>query len=92
MFTIAETLSKMNIEIFIDESDIGNIEVDQSVEFSTDAFPDRKLLATITQIRYSPIDDQNVITYQVLASFDNPNNILLPGMTANVDIIVRKQK
>ena len=91
MFTIAETLSKMNIEIFIDESDIGNIEVDQSVEFSTDAFPDRKLLAKITQIRYSPIDDQNVITYQVLASFDNPNNILLPGMTANVDIIVENK-
>ncbi len=91
MFTIAETLSKMNIEIFIDESDIGNIKVDQIVEFSTDAFPDRKLSATITQIRYSPIDDQNVITYEVLASFDNPNNILLPGMTANVDIIVENK-
>ena len=91
MFTIAETLSKMNIEIFIDESDIGNIKVDQIVEFSTDAFPDRKLTATITQIRYSPIDDQNVITYEVLASFDNPNNILLPGMTANVDIIVENK-
>ena len=91
MFTIAETLSKMNIEIFIDESDIGIIKVDQIVEFSTDAFPDRKLSATITQIRYSPIDDQNVITYEVLASFDNPNNILLPGMTANVDIIVENK-
>ena len=54
---IAETLSNMNIEIFIDESDIGNIKVGQLVEFSTDAFPDRKLEATITQIRYSPIDD-----------------------------------
>ena len=92
MFTIAETLSKMNIEIFIDESDIGNIKVDQIVEFSSDAFPDRKLLAIVTQIRYSPIDDQNVITYEVLASFDNPNNILLPGMTANVDIIVENKK
>ena len=91
MFTISETLSKMNIEIFIDESDIGNIKVDQTVEFSTDAFPDRKLTATITQIRYSPIDDQNVITYEVLASFENPNNILLPGMTANVDIIVKNK-
>ena len=51
-----------------------------------------KLLAIVTQIRYSPIDDQNVITYEVLASFDNPNNILLPGMTANVDIIVENKK
>ena len=92
MFTIAETLSNMNIEIFIDESDIGNIKVGQTVEFSTDAFPDRKLEAIITQIRYSPIDDQNVITYEVLASFDNPNNILLPGMTANVDIIVENKQ
>ena len=91
MFTIAETLSRMNIEIFIDESDIGNIQLNQEVEFSTDAFPDRKLNATITQIRYSPIDDQNVITYEVLASFENPNNILLPGMTANVDIIVKNK-
>ncbi len=91
MFTIAETLSKMNIEIFIDESDIGNIKLNQEVEFSTDAFPDRKLKAKITQIRYSPVDDQNVITYEVIASFDNPNNILLPGMTANVDIIVENK-
>ena len=78
MFTIAETLSKMNIEIFIDESDIGNIKPNQEVQFTTDAFPDRNLKATITQIRYSPIDDQNVITYEVIASFNNPNNILLP--------------
>jgi len=92
MFTIAETLSKMNIEIFIDESDIGNIKQNQIVEFSTDAFPDRKLNATITQIRYSPIDDQNVITYEVIASFDNPENLLLPGMTANVDIIVQNKE
>ena len=92
MFTIAETLSNMNIEIFIDESDIGNIKQNQVVEFSTDAFPDRKLNATITQIRYSPIDDQNVITYQVIASFDNPENLLLPGMTANVDIIVENKE
>ena len=91
MFTIAETLSKMNIEIFIDESDIGNIKPNQQVQFTTDAFPDRKLEANITQIRYSPIDDQNVITYEVIASFDNPNNILLPGMTANVDIIVENK-
>jgi len=92
MFTIAESLSNMNIEIFIDESDIGNIKLDQEVEFSTDAFPDRNLKAIITQIRYSPVDDQNVITYEVIASFDNPNNILLPGMTANVDIIVENKE
>ena len=92
MFTIAETLSNMNIEIFIDESDIGNIQKNQLVEFSTDAFPDRKLKATITQIRYSPIDDQNVITYEVIASFQNPDNILLPGMTANADIIIEDKK
>ncbi len=92
MFTIAETLSKMHIEIFIDESDIGNIKLNQLVEFSTDAFPNRKLNANITQIRYSPVDDQNVITYEVLALFNNPDNLLLPGMTANVDIIVEEKK
>ena len=56
------------MEKFIDESDIGNIQLNQIVEFSTDAFPDRKLNATISQIRYSPIDDQNVITYEVIAT------------------------
>ena len=91
MFTIAETLSNMNIEIFIAESDIGNIKLNQEVQFTTDAFPNRKLKANITQIRYSPIDDQNVITYEVIASFDNPDNILLPGMTANVDIIIENK-
>ena len=91
MFTIAESLSSMNIEIFIDEADIGNIKPGQLVEFSTDAFPNRKLNAKITQIRYSPVDDQNVITYEVLALFDNPDNLLLPGMTANVDIIVEEK-
>ena len=88
MFTIAESLKKMNLEIFIDESDIGNIKLNQNIIFSTDAFPDKKIKAKISQIRYTPIEEQNVITYQVIASFENPNQILFPGMTANIDIII----
>ena len=88
MFTIAESLENMNLEIFIDESDIGNIKVGQNIIFSTDAFPDKKIEANISQIRYTPIEEQNVITYQVIASFQNPNQILFPGMTANIDIII----
>jgi len=62
MFTIAESLKKMNLDIFIDESDIGNIKLDQKVIFTTDAYPELKIEANISQIRYTPIEDQNVIT------------------------------
>jgi len=92
MFTIAESLTNMNLEIFIDESDIGNIKINQNVIFTTDAFPDQKIEANISQIRYTPIEEQNVITYQVVASFKNPNKILFPGMTANIDIIIEERK
>ena len=92
MFTIAESLTNMNLEIFIDESDIGNIKLEQKVIFTTDAYPDQKIEANISQIRYSPVEDQNVITYQVIASFKNPNEILFPGMTANIDIIIDERK
>ena len=92
MFTIAESLDNMNLEIFIDESDIGNIKLNQNVIFTTDAFPDKKIEANISQIRYTPIEEQNVITYQVIASFKNPNQILFPGMTANIDIIIDERK
>ena len=88
MFTIAESLTNMNLEIFIDESDIGNIKLNQKVMFTTDAFPEQKIEANVSQIRYTPIEEQNVITYQVIASFKNPNEILFPGMTANIDIII----
>ena len=92
MFTIAESLENMNLEIFIDESDIGKVKINQKVIFSTDAFPDKKIEANISQIRYTPIEEQNVITYQVIASFQNPNAILFPGMTANIDIIIDERK
>ena len=92
MFTIAESLENMNLEIFIDESDIGNIKINQSVIFSTDAFPNKKIEANISQIRYTPIEEQNVITYQVIASFKNPDQIFFPGMTANIDIIIDERK
>ena len=92
MFTIAESLENMNLEIFIDESDIGNIKLNQNVIFSTDAFPDQKIEANISQIRYTPIEEQNVITYQVIASFQNLNQILFPGMTANIDIVINEKK
>ena len=92
MFTIAESLIKMNLDIFIDESDIGKIKINQKVIFSTDAFPEKKIEANISQIRYTPIEEQNVITYQVIATFKNPEEILFPGMTANIDIIIDERK
>ena len=91
MFTISEGLEKMNVEIFIYESDIGNIKVGQPIIFTTDAYPEKKINATVSQIRFSPIKEQNVITYEVVASFENLKNLLYPGMTANVDIIVDKR-
>ncbi|MCP5368917.1 MAG: efflux RND transporter periplasmic adaptor subunit [Hyphomicrobiales bacterium] len=88
LFTIAQDLRRMQVEISVDEADIGRVHEDQRVEFSVDAFPSRTFAGAVTQIRKQPTEVSNVVTYTVIASADNPGQQLLPGMTANVDIVV----
>ncbi|MDV5169020.1 efflux RND transporter periplasmic adaptor subunit [Photobacterium rosenbergii] len=88
LFTLAKDLSEMEIEAFIDESDIGLVKLDQSVQFSVDAYPERQFNGKVSQIRKAPQDNSGVISYIVIVSARNPNNSLLPGMTANLDISI----
>ncbi|WP_082124450.1 efflux RND transporter periplasmic adaptor subunit [Lysobacter capsici] len=88
LFQIAEDLSKMEIVLAIDEADIGQVKPGQSVDFTVDSFPDRKFRGSVQQVRLSATNTSNVITYPVVVAVDNPDGVLLPGMTANAEIEV----
>jgi len=90
LFRIAQDLSQMQVECSIDEADIGAVKEGQDVQFSVDAYPEKSFVGRISQVRYSPVITQNVVTYTTIVDVDNPNLKLLPGMTATVSIIVGK--
>ncbi|MDP1623370.1 MAG: efflux RND transporter periplasmic adaptor subunit [Bacteroidales bacterium] len=92
MFTIANDLTKMQVEANIDESDIGKIVVDQSVKFTVDAHPDMIFDGTVRQVRLLPVVTQNVVNYTVIIDVPNPDLKLLPGMTANITVLVQEEK
>jgi HlyD family secretion protein len=91
LFQIAEDLSKMEIVLAIDEADIGQVEVGQDVGFSVDAYPERQFRGRVAQVRLSATNTNNVITYPVVVAVDNPDQKLLPGMTANAEIEVSRR-
>ena len=88
LFTIARDLRDMQVEAAIDEADVGRLRAGQAATFTVDAFPRRSFAGEIVQIRKSPVNVQNVISYTVVISARNPDLSLLPGMTANVRIVV----
>lgn len=88
LFTIARDLRDMQVEAAIDEADVGRLRPGQPVSFTVDAFPRRDFSGEIVQIRKSPVTVQNVVSYTVVISARNPELALLPGMTANVRIVV----
>ena len=91
LFTIAEDLSKMQIELAVDESDIGQVKAGQSVGFSADAFPDRQFKGVVEQVRLAATTANNVVTYPVIVTVDNSDGTLLPGLTVNAEIEVSKR-
>jgi HlyD family secretion protein len=92
LFSIAQDLTKMQIDTSVDEADIGNVKVGQDVEFTVDAYPDITFKGKVLQVRNAPITVQNVVTYDVVISVNNPEFKLKPGMTANVSIIISIKK
>lgn len=88
LFTIAQDLSSMQIDTSFAEADIGSIKEGQRANFRVDAFPNRVFDGVVHQVRLNPTTNQNVVTYNVVISVKNPELILLPGMTAYVNIIV----
>jgi len=91
LFTIAQDLRKMQVDTSIDEADIGKIQVGHKATFTVDAFPGKEFKGRINQIRKAPRTIQNVVTYVVIVSADNEDLRLLPGMTANVRIIIAEK-
>ena len=92
LFTIAQDLRRLEIHASVDEADVGRIAVGQSASFTVSAFPNRTFDGKVKQIRLAPKEEQNVVTYTVVISARNPDNLLLPGMTANIRIVSERRK
>lgn len=88
VFTIAQDLTKMQVYAKVDESDVGRIRVRQPVTFKVDAFPKDLFNGVVSQVRMNPTTVQNVVTYDAIIDFENPELKLFPGMTAYVTIPV----
>ncbi|MDO9307802.1 MAG: efflux RND transporter periplasmic adaptor subunit [Deltaproteobacteria bacterium] len=91
LFTIAKDLTKMQIEVSVDEADISRIQLDQKATFTVDSYPEQTFGGKVVQIRSAPIITQNVVTYVVVVNVDNNDLKLKPGMTANVSIEVARK-
>jgi len=88
LFTVAETLASMQLEIDIDEADVGRVQEGQTVSFTVDAYQNRSFPAKVETVRYLPETTDNVVTYTGVLSLDNSDLLLRPGMTATADILV----
>ena len=88
IFAIANDLTKMQIDANVAEADVGVVKIDQTVDFTVDAFPMQTFQGKVVQVRNAPITVQNVVTYDTVIGVSNPDLKLKPGMTANVAIIV----
>lgn len=91
LFKIAGDLRKMEIVLAIDEADIGQVREGQTARFTVDAFPDRNFAGRVKQVRLAATNTANVITYPVVVEVDNPDQTLLPGMTANAEIEISRR-
>ncbi|MSO89192.1 MAG: HlyD family secretion protein [Rhodospirillaceae bacterium] len=92
LFTIAQDLTRMQVEAKVDEADVSRIFPGQRVDFTVDAFPSRSFNGEVVQIRKAPKISQGVVTYVVVVSTANPDQRLMPGMTANVRFIVEHRE
>jgi HlyD family secretion protein len=90
LFIVANDLSRLEIKIMVDEADIGAVREGQAATFTVDAYPDETFEGRISQVRKQPVTSANVVTYEVIALANNPGSRLLPGMTANVDVITEQ--
>lgn len=91
LFTIAEDLTKMQVQADVDQSDISRVLTGQTARFTVDAYPEENFIGKISQIRLNATQNQNVITYPVIIDVPNPDGRLKPKMTADVTVEVAKQ-
>lgn len=91
LFTLAEDLARMELQVAIDEADIGRVAFGNDASFTVDAYPGQTFPAKITQLRFAPEDTDGVVTYKAVLSVENEARLLRPGMTATATIIVDRQ-
>src|SRR4051812_45488744 len=91
LFQIAQDLTQMQIDTNVAEADIGKIQIGQPVRFTVDAFTGQRFEGKVKQIRLNPINQQNVITYDVVVGVSNPDLKLMPGMTAYVSFVIQER-
>lgn len=92
LFEVAKDLTKMQIETSVSEADIGKIKVGQEADYTLDGYQDRIFKGKVTQVRLASTTTNNVVTYTVIVSVDNTEGLVIPGMSANVSIIVGQAK
>jgi HlyD family secretion protein len=90
LFTIGNDLTQMQVQANVDEADIGQVKDNQPVDFSVDAYPNETFKGTVRQIRLQPVVTSNVVTYTVIVDAPNPELKLMPGMTANITVLVQQ--
>ncbi|MGE0829130.1 MAG: efflux RND transporter periplasmic adaptor subunit [Hyphomonadaceae bacterium] len=90
LFVIAQDLARLQANITVDEADIGQVREAMPVRFNVDAFPDEDFEGRVSQVRQQGVDTNGVVSYTVVVEADNPGRRLLPGMTANAEIIVEE--
>ena len=92
LFTLAENLEQMQVEVAVDEADIGQVKAGAAATFTVDSFPEEKFTGRVSEVRQAPVTVQNVVTYTVIILTRNPRLQLMPGMTATVSIQVATHK
>jgi HlyD family secretion protein len=90
LFVIANDLTRMQVNASVDESDVGKLKAGQDVTFHVDAYPDRTFKGRVEQVRLQPTTTQNVVSYSTIITVANPDQLLMPGMTASVSVIVQR--
>lgn len=88
LFTLAEDLTQMELQVDVDEADVGRVHEGQSATFSVDAYPEREFRARIAQVRFGSATTEGVVTYKTILTVANPDLALRPGMTATAEITV----
>jgi HlyD family secretion protein len=89
LFSIANDLTKMQVQANVAEADIGQVKEGETVLFTVDAYPDTVFTGHVQQVRLNPVMIQNVVNYIVIVNVSNPDLKLMPGMTANINIKVK---
>ena len=92
LFTLAEDLTRMELDVDVDEADVGHVKPGQEATFSVDAYPDRAFSAHVAAVRLGSQKSEGVVTYKTILYVDNTKLLLRPGMTATAELVVRHAK